>query len=260
MRWLVVHYTGVNGYNDHTKDVAYARSVASYGKVAGKTWEYNYLIGLGGTVFEDAGDRVAAHCARANDISIGVLLMLGIGVAPTTAMIDAFRQLRHDLVASGALRLDHQCVPHYRLRATGCPGLTLAAAPSGRFTATPTGEGSLGDLIPDLLAPWVPPAPPPSVPLEANPTDPIIDADPDGGDAVPEEWPLMQVYVVPKPGPGPARAEAILTVDERSKVRMSGVDTTLQAEALVALGLRRVEIPADQYDALLALSQRDAAL
>lgn len=72
---------------------------------------------------------------------------------------------------------------------------------------------------------------------------------------------IMQCYLSP-PSPSPdgrPRAGAILTVDDRSKVRMSGVDNGAQADALAALGLPVRPVSATQYDALLALAQRDAS-
>lgn len=149
----LVHYTGGSGYNDPTQDVVYAKRVAQYGISAGKSWEYNYLIGLGGTVFEQAGDYLGAHCANYNGKSIGVLMMLGIGVQPTPTMIDAFRQLRKYLIDTGRLSATSDVAPHYRYRSTACPGLTLAEAP-GASWASPTGEGRLGNVISPLLQPW----------------------------------------------------------------------------------------------------------
>lgn len=153
--YLVGHYPGVAGYHDPAKDYEYAEMVARYGAAAGKTWEYNYLIGLGGTVFEQAGDRLAAHCLNFNPSSYGVLLMAGIGVSPTRAMIDAFRDLRHELAASGKLRMDHVVGPHYMFRSTACCGTQLAVAP-GKAWTSPTGQGRVGALIDPLLEPWTP--------------------------------------------------------------------------------------------------------
>lgn len=178
---LVVHYTGVIGFTGLEHDVYYAKSVASYGMVAGKAFEYNYLIGHGGTVFEQAGEYRAAHCLNYNDRSIGVLLMLGIGVQPMPAMITAFVELRAWLTATGALAANHRVSPHYRFRSTGCPGNTLAALPGARW-ASPTGEGSLGDLIPALLA-TPQPAPIPHLPPTGDDMTRLVQPD-DGDPAV----------------------------------------------------------------------------
>lgn len=150
---VLVHYTGGAGYNDPTQDVAYAKRVAAFGIANNKKWEYNYLIGLGGTVFEQGGDYMGAHCANFNSKSIGVLVMIGIGVQPTTPQIDAFRQLRKWLTDTGRIAATADVVPHYRYRSTACPGLTLADPP-GASWSSPTGEGRLGDVIDPLLKPW----------------------------------------------------------------------------------------------------------
>lgn len=150
---VLVHYTGASGYSDPAQDLAYAKKVAAYGVSAGKSWEYNYLIGLGGTVFEQAGDYLGAHCANFNSKSIGVLMMLGVNVPPTTAMVNSFRQLHGWLVDTGRVTTNLEIAPHYRYRTTACPGLTLAEAP-GASWASPTGEGRLGNVIPQLEAVW----------------------------------------------------------------------------------------------------------
>lgn len=150
------HYVGAGHYDDPSKDWAYARQIATYGIGAGKTWEYNYLIGLGGTIFEQAGDHVGAHCLNFNDRSVGVLMMLGINVAPTVAMMDAWRWLVWRNKSTGRLAQTAQLAPHYRYRTTSCCGTTLANAP-GAAWISPTRQGSAGILRPELLAPWVPP-------------------------------------------------------------------------------------------------------
>ncbi len=167
-RYLLGHYPGVNGYNDPVKDWQYARSVAAFGIANGTPFEYSYLVGLGGTIFEQAGDRKPAHCLNFNADAIGILLMAGIGVAPTRAMIDAFRELRAHLVDTGALHPDHDCAPHYKYRSTICPGPMLSSTP-GAAWKSPTGEGRLGSLIPDLLEPWAPPI----TPTPQTPTAPV---------------------------------------------------------------------------------------
>lgn len=159
LKYLLTHYTGSPGYSDPTKDLEYAKRVASYGIVANKPYEYNYLIGLGGTIFEQAGSYKAAHCLNFNDKSYGVLLMLGIGVLPSSEMIDAYLWLCAQLEGVGAVDFLYARVPHYRFRSTGCPGATIAQLP-GRSWLSPTGEGSLGDLHSEFLAHWMPPAPP----------------------------------------------------------------------------------------------------
>lgn len=97
----------------------------------------------------------------------------------------------------------------------------------------------------DQIIAWTPPPPPEVI-------DPPIPS---------EEDVMLQVYISPpaQPADGKARAGAILTIDQKSKVRMSGVDTGTQETALVAVGLERRSVSAADYDALLALSQRDAS-
>lgn len=165
---LLCHYTGVNGYPANPlRDLEYGKSVAYYGQLAGKPYEYNYLIGPGGTVFVQAGEFAGAHCKAWNGESIGVLFMLGVGVQPTPEMIASFHALRVHLMATGALAKDHRVLPHYNRRATACCGQTLAEAPQGRLTTSPTGEGAIGDVLPFLLTVVSVPAPaplPPSTP------------------------------------------------------------------------------------------------
>lgn len=174
---LIVHYTGVNGYKaDPLKDLAYAKSVAYYGlnRSPAIPYEYNYLIGPGGGVFEQAGDFRPAHCLNYNTESYGVLFMLGIGVAPTAAMVLSFHALRAYLVGTGRLTSTHRVSPHYRFRATGCPGFTLAETPHGSWPS-PTGEGSLGELVPSVKSQVhdqpKPPDPTPTPEPEPDPTE-----------------------------------------------------------------------------------------
>lgn len=152
---LLVHYTGVGGYAaDPSKDLAYAKSVAYFGMHRNPPipYEYNYLIGPGGGVFEQAGAFKGAHCLNFNPDSYGVLMMLGVGVRPTKAMCDSFVELRRHLVATGQLAPGHEVAPHYRYRSTACPGLTVADAP-GTAWPSPTGEGRRGEVLEALRAP-----------------------------------------------------------------------------------------------------------
>lgn len=165
IRHLLVHFTGVGvRYNDPTKDVAYAQEVCRYLR-----WEYNFLVGLGGGVFAQAGEYRAGHCLNFNSQSIGVLLMNAIGVPPTGAQLAAFHQLRRDMVAAGVLTADHVVAPHYRYRATSCPGNMLAELPGKMIVGGPNpNQGREGLVIPELRRPInepaVPVAPPPAVP------------------------------------------------------------------------------------------------
>jgi hypothetical protein len=171
---ILVHYTGVFGYPaDPMADLRYARSVAYYGLNREPPWpyEYNYLIGPGGGVFEQAGDYRPSHCLNWNLDSIGVLFMLGIGVHPTGAMIESFHDLCDRLVARGRLARHHRRLPHYARRWTSCSGNTTAEIPRGVRAGSPTGQGSNGELIPALLQRGdVIPTPPPTPTPEPTPT------------------------------------------------------------------------------------------
>lgn len=178
---LLVHYTGVNGYKaDPLADLRYAKSVAYFGlnRDPAIPYEYSYLIGPGGGVFEQAGDYRPAHCLNWNTDSYGVLFMLGIGVAPTAAMIASFHALVAHLVATGQLAKDFRRYPHYARRATGCCGVTLADPPHGVRLDSPTGQGSLGELIPSVKAPLHDtPKPPAPTPTPPDPTTPPAEDD-----------------------------------------------------------------------------------
>lgn len=168
---LLVHYTGVNGYKaDPLKDLTYAKSVAYFGlnRDPAIPYEYNYLIGPGGGIFEQAGDYRPAHCLNWNTESYGILFMLGIGVAPTAAMVRSFHELCAHLVATGQLAKDYRKVPHYGRRWTGCCGITLADAPHGVRLDSPTGQGSLGELVPSVKAQLQ------DTPKPPDPTDPTV--------------------------------------------------------------------------------------
>lgn len=171
---LLCHYTGVNGYPANPlRDLEYARSVAYYGmhRTPAIPYEYNYLIGPGGGIFEQAGVYQGAHCKAWNPHSIGVLLMLGIGVHPTPAMIASWHALRVHLMGTGALAKDHIVLPHYARRATACPSLTIAEPPQGKLLNSPTGEGSIGDLLPFLQTVVTPPTPTPPTPTPTPPPE-----------------------------------------------------------------------------------------
>jgi hypothetical protein len=135
-----------------------ARAAAAYGISAGKTWEYQYMIGLDGSVFTQAGEYRASHCLNFNSESAGVIFLNALDVATNAAQIVAWHELRTFMVDDGILHPDHVVAPHYRYRSTSCPGLR-AEAPSKAW-ASPTGQGRLGNLIPALVTPPPPPPPP----------------------------------------------------------------------------------------------------
>jgi hypothetical protein len=126
-----------------------ARAAATYGISAGKTWEYNYMLGRDGTIFEQAGEFMGAHCLNFNPDSVGVIWLNATDEPPTPAQIDSWWWLRDHLVEIGLLDAMHLAVPHYRYRTTGCCG--ILAEPPGQAWNSPTGQGRLGNLIPALL-------------------------------------------------------------------------------------------------------------
>ena len=168
LRFLLVHFTGVGvRFNDPTKDVAYAREVCGYRK-----WEYNYIVGLGGGVYSQAGDFLAGHCLNFSMASIGVILTNAIGVPSTKAQQFGLLGLRKDLVARGVLTYDHEVHPHYGFRDTGCPGNMLAELPGKAKPNSPTAQGRYGQVIPELRLPLtavLTPTPPPAAPIPAFP-------------------------------------------------------------------------------------------
>lgn len=148
---LMVHYTGVSP-RGATSDFEDAHAVGAYGRSSGKPWEYNYLVGRAGEIFEQAGIYVGAHCLRLNFLSVGVLLMTGVAETPSELQTSSFVLLRSMIVDSGLLGCEHSIVPHYRYRSTACPG--LCADPPGAAWPSPTGEGRTGAVIAELQAGW----------------------------------------------------------------------------------------------------------
>lgn len=138
--YLTVHYTGAGLWLDPDDTPTELRAIQNYAQAAGKPWEYNYVIDGQGLVFEYAGGYRAAHWADhrttpptgMNQYAIGVLLLVGLADAahlqgfekPTDEMVQAFRELRARLTATGALAVDHQVLPHRLMPGanTLCPG------------------------------------------------------------------------------------------------------------------------------------------
>jgi hypothetical protein len=151
-----------------------ARAAATYGVSAGKAWEYNYMLGRDGSIFEQAGEYVGAHCLNFNPESVGVIWLNALGVPPTAAQLASWWWLRDHLVDIGLLTDMHMAAPHYRYRSTSCPG--VLAEPPGIAWASPTGEGRLGNLIPALVNR---PAPNPQPASHPNPQPPTTVEDDD---------------------------------------------------------------------------------
>lgn len=164
--WLLAHEVGVNTpatgrYRsaDPARVLSDARAAASYGISAGKSWEYSFMIGLDGSIFTQAGEYVGSHCLNFNTRSAGVIFLNATDVPNTPAQNASWHELRAHMVAEGILSPYHAVAPHYRFRSTSCPG--LRAEVPGKAWASPTKEGRLGDLIPELQA--SPPVTPPPV-------------------------------------------------------------------------------------------------
>lgn len=153
--WYTIHYTGGGLWLDPDDTIDELRSIQNYAQSAGKPWEYNWVIDGQGAVWEYAGDYQAAHSGGENDQAIGVLLLVGFKGTypnaveyweqPTTAMIDAVRELRDWLCSRSMLAPTHTMEPHQDMpgAATACPGPAVLAA------------------WPLLTQPWAPPAPTP---------------------------------------------------------------------------------------------------
>jgi len=150
-------------------------ALQSYAKNVGKTWEYNYVITAPNYyIWEMGGEFQAAHCLNANSWSYGVQFNITNCNQPTQGWMDSFRWLRQELVNRGQLHPNHQVAPHYRMRSTGCCAPELAENPRGGWNS-PTGQGALGNVRPELLVPWTE-FPPPPVPEPKKPHE-----DDDGG-------------------------------------------------------------------------------
>lgn len=158
---LLAHHVGVNvGHRYRSPDpqqvLSDARAVAAFGISSGRPWEYSYMIGLDGSIFEQAGEVMAAHCLGFNPHSAAVVFLNANDVQVNAAQVAAWWEVRDHMVDQDTLAADHVAAPHYRYRKTACPGIR-AEAP-GRAWSSPTGQGRLGDLIPALtLRPTPPP-------------------------------------------------------------------------------------------------------
>lgn len=150
--YYTIHYTGANAvFADFDDSAAEIRGIETYASSSVKRtpWEYNWPIDTQGRVWTYAGEYQAAHSAGENSLSHGVILLLGNGEAPTDAMIDATRRLRHELVQENYLAPDHQMLQHRQMpgASTSCPGDKVIA----RWN--------------EFTAPYIPnPAPPPEPP------------------------------------------------------------------------------------------------
>ena len=142
-----------------------ARSIAAFGASSGRTYEYNYLIGLDGTVFEQAGEYIAAHCKNFNEESVGILMIRATDIPSSSRQRESWHELIDWLVARDVIDPQHERAPHYRYRYTGCCGLD-ADPPGKRYVESPTGEGSHGLLIPELRSRPIPPPTEETLPMD----------------------------------------------------------------------------------------------
>jgi len=174
---LLAHHVGVDvgaryRSTDPARVLSDARAVAAFGISSRRPWEYSYLIGLDGSIFEQAGEFMAAHVLDFNPHSAAVAFLNANDVQVNAAQIAAWWEVREHMVDVGTLTPGHLAAPHYRYRTTACPG--IRAEPPGKAWQSPTGQGRLGNLIPALT---IPPTtrPPNPVPVPI-PTEDIMRA------------------------------------------------------------------------------------
>lgn len=117
LKLVVVHYTGVKKRYRNSDSAAAVRSVERW-----KPGEYNYVIDQTGTIFEQAGTFQAAHAAKVNKVSYGVLFLNGVTEPLTDAQVVSFRWLVDVLRWTQAVANDAEIVPHKKVGRTDCPG------------------------------------------------------------------------------------------------------------------------------------------
>jgi len=159
---LLAHHVGVEvgaryRSTDPARVLSDARAVAAFGISSRRPWEYSFLIGLDGSIFEQAGEVMAAHVLDFNDRSAAVAFLNANDVQVNADQIAAWWEVREHMVDVGTLTAGHVAAPHYRYRTTACPG--IRAEPPGKAWQSPTGQGRLGNLIPALMIPPTPTEP-----------------------------------------------------------------------------------------------------
>ena len=247
VRWLLVHYPGVattSRFVDPQRELSDAKLTAAYGASIRNPYEYNYLVGLGGAVFEQAGHFVGGHCLNFNPYSVGVMLGNAIGVPASDAQARSLAGLRADLVAAGVLHPDHLVVPHYRFRSTSCCGDALADPQGAKNWISPTGEGRMGEVDVRLRGDWAPmPVPPPSpAPVDVDVPTPTLRLGSSGQEAwelivVLKFWAWYPAQWMAEPDDGKIGArsvEGIKTMQRALKCRADGVYGPVTAKALRA--------------------------
>ena len=160
--FVLGHHTGATGYPrpGQTDAQAFAEMCA-FGASVGKPEEYNFDITYPeGWIWAYAGQYRAAHCLDANEHTFGILIQQASSHGlPGPAQIESFNWLvwwLHDQgwITDAAYDGRHDDWlhrgPHYRLRNTACSSDDMAES-RGVSWSSPTGQGSLGGLRPELL-------------------------------------------------------------------------------------------------------------
>jgi hypothetical protein len=125
--FMTIHYTGVNvTYGDPGDTVQEIIALQNYAVLAGKPFEYNYIIDQDDTdkIYEYAGNFRAAHSAGENDIAIGVLMFNGTAEPATDKQVKKIQWLRAYLIETGILVATVDTRPHQQMPGanTSCPG------------------------------------------------------------------------------------------------------------------------------------------
>lgn len=225
-RWLLAHEVGVNTppngryrSSDPARVLDDARAAAAFGISTDRPWEYNFFIGLDGTVFEQGGNVQAAHCLNWNEESVGVLFLNASDIQVNAAQVRSWWALRDHMVGIDMLVPGHQATPHYRFRKTSCCGIN-AEVPGPEWNS-PTGQGRLGNLIPALLTRPLPPLPP--------------------------EDSTMYYLTSPKPGVLP---DLIWTAG-----KVYGIASVKDAETFLASGAIKLAVSEAQYNEIVKWSR-----
>lgn len=128
-RWKTVHYTGAYvDYEDRGDFAAECQALERYAVSAGKSNEYNWIIGADGPsaacIATYAGDYQAAHSSGENAQAIGILFLNGVDQRVTDSEVLAFRWLVADLFNRGRTGPATSTTPHCDMpdAATPCPG------------------------------------------------------------------------------------------------------------------------------------------
>lgn len=133
LKGLSVHWPGTNQKFANASWETIAAALRGYRNyhVNNNKWAdigYNFGITPSGDIVVLAGpDRVAAHSASkayplANHEWIGVLLLLGPGESPTKKMVDAFKELRSDVLSSSPKATQVRGHQQIHGTSTSCPG------------------------------------------------------------------------------------------------------------------------------------------